>query len=232
MRVKAMKNRIWLVAFILPSFGSAAGYADGILILGGRDFFVGDAERRTESTLMPQFSFSWSPWLSSALSEDPILRGHSIQIKQSGIPSRELMETMMPSDTSYSVDVTDPNFLADGFKVNQTTGGLSFQFAPVSSTRDYIVNCSHAREWNNVSGCRLTVVYPYSTHVILKANISYIFAGGIALSDYAEHAEDIASRLIEVAACLDVTERAEEINAAEFLADNPRLEACEVLLPS
>uniref|UniRef100_UPI004047F059 hypothetical protein n=1 Tax=Yoonia sp. TaxID=2212373 RepID=UPI004047F059 len=212
-----MRNLIRLLAFIVPSFVSAEAYNDGILTLGGRDFFVGDTERLPESTLMPQFSFSWSPWLNSALSEDPILRGHSIQIKQSGIPSRELMETMMPSDTSYSVDVTDPNFLADGFKVNRTTGGLSFQFTPVSSMRDYIVNCSYAREWNNVSGCRLTVVYPYSTHVILKADISYIFAGGIALSDYAARAENIANRLIEVAACLDVTERADEIDAAEFL---------------
>tara|TARA_R110002072_G_scaffold130136_2_gene268941 strand:+ start:367 stop:1050 length:684 start_codon:yes stop_codon:yes gene_type:complete len=227
-----MKDIIWLLAFILPSFVSAEAYNDGILTLGGRDFFIGDTERRPESTLMPQFSFSWSPWLNSALSDDPILRGHSLRIQQTGIPSRELMDTMMPSDTIYSVVVTDPNFLADGFRVNQTTGGLSFQFTPVSSTLDYIVNCSLARAWNNVSGCRLTVVYPYSTHVILKADISYIFAGGIALSDYAERAEDIANRLIEVAVCLDVTERADEIDAAEFLAKNPRLEACEILLPS
>ena len=138
----------------------------------------------------------------------------------------------MPSGTHYSVVVTDPNFLADGFRVNQTTGGLSFRFTPINSELDYIVSCSHAREWNNVSGCGLTVVYPYSTHVILKADISYLFARGKALSDYAEHAEDIANRLIEVAVCLDVTERTDEIDAAEFLAENPRLEACKIHLPS
>lgn len=227
-----MRNTIQLLAFILPSFVSAEAYNDGILTLGGRDFFIGDTERRPESTLMPQFSFSWSPWLNSALSDDPILRGHSLRIQQTGVPSRELMETMMPSDTNFSVVVTDPNFLADGYRVNQTTGGLAFRIIPINSEFDYLVTCSLARKWNNVSGCGLTVVYPYSTHVILKADISYIFAGGIALSDYAERAEDIASRLIEVAVCLDVTERADEIDAVEFLAENPRLEACEILLPS
>lgn len=227
-----MRNIIRLLAFFVPSFVSAEAYKDGILTLGGRDFFIGDTDWRPESTLFPKFTFSWSPWLNSALSEDPILRGHSLRIQQTGVPSRELMESKIQSDTTYSVVVTDPNFLAGGFKVNRTTGGLSFQFTPVSSTRDYIVNCSHARDWNNVSGCGLTVVYPYSTHVILKADISYIFAGGIALSEYAARAENIGNRLIEVAACLDVTERADEIDAAEFLADNPRLEACEILLPS
>lgn len=227
-----MKNIIKLLAFILPSLVSAEAYNDGILTLGGRDFFIGDTDWRPESTLVPKFLFNWSPWLNSALSDDPILRGHSLRIQQTGIPSHELMDTMMPSDTNYSVVVTDPNFLADGFRVNRTTGGLSFQFTPVSSTLDYIVNCSHAPVWNNVSGCRLTVAYPYSTHVILSAEISYIFAGGIPLSDYAERSESIANRLIEVAVCLDVTERTDEIDATEFLAENPRLEACEVLLPS
>ncbi len=142
------------------------------------------------------------------------------------------METKMPSDTNFSVVVTDPNFLADGYRVNQTIGGLAFRVIPINSDFDYIVTCSLARKWNNVSGCGLTVVYPYSTHVILKANISYIFAGGVALSDYAQRAEGIANRLIEVAVCLDVTDRAEEINAAEFLSENPKLEACNIHLPS
>ena len=68
--------------------------------------------------------------------------------------------------------------------------------------------------------------------MIIKADISYIFTGGIALIGYAERAGDIANRLIEVAVCLDVTERAEEINAAEFLSENPKLEACNIHLPS
>lgn len=227
-----MKKIIHFLTFILPTLVSAEAYNNGILTLGGRDFFIGDTEWRPESTLVPKFLFSWSPWLNSALSDDPILRGHSLRIQQTGIPSHELMDTMMPSDTNYSVVVADPSFLADGFRVNRTTGGLSFQFTPVRSTLDYIVNCSHAPVWNNVSGCRLTVVYPYSTQVILSAEISYIFAGGIALSDYAERAEDIASRLIEVAVCLDVTERTAEIDAAELLWESPRLEACDIHLPS
>ena len=227
-----MKRIFHLLAFILPSLVSAEAYNDGILKLGGRDFFVGDTERLPESTLMSQFSFSWSPLLNSALFDDPILRGHSLRIQQTGVPSRELMETKMPSDTNFSVVVTDPNFLADGYRVNQTIGGLAFRVIPINSDFDYIVTCSLARKWNNVSGCGLTVVYPYSTHVILKANISYIFAGGVALSDYAQRAEGIANRLIEVAVCLDVTERAEEINAAEFLSENPKLEACNIHLPS
>lgn len=78
MAVLTMRNIIRLLAFFLPSLVSAEAYNDGVLTLGERDFYIGNTDWRPESTLIPQFSFNWSPWLNSALSDDPILRGHSL----------------------------------------------------------------------------------------------------------------------------------------------------------
>lgn len=191
---------------------SALPYDNGVVTVADREFYVGEVTQEY-TRLLDRFSedgtdntrvFVWrfSEQLKRIMAETPVLKGQGIEFLQTGMPADQL--------------INNPPWLeALGFEENQNSlhtsnnhavlsnGHSDFRLLPVNSDLTYSAFCVKSFEPGRLRICSLRVKYPYATHVAI---IAEDLNPGTLLEASVDF-EAIAREMIQIAVCIDITDR-------------------------
>ncbi len=215
--------------FVVPHFASALPHSDGIVFVGDRDFFVGELSQSYGEDAR-SFNFRHAAWLEVLLDNDPMLSDQDVRFLRAGVPASDLVGEV-PSQLRENERIEDdPLYMAQGHNVI-TFGNLDMDIFPRVSNINYSVVCTRGLDPGELNICDVRVAYPNGRFVLLTAR--KYFPG--QLSEISGNFEHIASRMVEIAICLDVTDKSDSerpTSEAELLEQNPNLSDCEILLSS
>ena len=210
-----------------PLFGGIT-YDDDIVVLSHRKFFVGATKRPYNDNY---FYFLQSIWLHDFKEADPLLAQWDIRFQWTGQNAEELLsyesKEVPAIDEAPVIHDLRGEVQVNGYDVDYG-GSTSFFFTPKNSTLDYKIRCSYTFAGDQLRLCDLAVVYPYDTHIMLRANRFF----PPPLDEIGDDFERIAQRLVDVAICLDVTEGISPDSLDSLLIEYPGLTGCEIDLPS
>lgn len=215
--------------FVTSNESSALPYHDGVVSVADREFFVGQLTDSFGDDAR-SFKFRHAPWLKAILDNDPMLSDQDVRFLRSGVPASELIGELPSQLRELERLEDDPLYMAEGHDVI-TFGNLDLDIYPTSSSVNYSVSCTRGFEKGELNICGVRVAYPYATNVVLTAR--KYFPG--RLPEISDDFERIAARMVEIAVCLDVTDRNDAerpISETELLEENPDLSDCSILLSS
>lgn len=221
-----MKNMLLVALMLMPCLASALPYEDGIVTVDDRKFFVGDLSWSfTEKA--NTFLFNQSPWLEEFLLSEPVLAEQEIKFLLSGIPAADLVGELPSYMRDAAILEDDPDYHVDDHEVF-SFGDVPLTVFPTNSRLNYSVSCTRGINKDQLNICRVLVVYPYATNVVLSAD--QFFPG--SLSEIGQNFEPIAARMIDIAICLDVTNEDVPKGFAEIAAAHPMLKGCTIQIAS
>lgn len=209
---------------------SALPHHDGVVFVGDRKFFVGDLTRSFGDDAR-SFDFRHALWLKTLLDNDPLLGDQGVRFLRSGVPATDLIGDVPTQMRSQERLEDDPLYMAEGHDV-VTFGNLDEYIYPKDSPIKYSVFCTRGGfNPGELNICDIDVAYPYGSNVVLTAR--KYFPG--KLPEISGKFEPVAARMIEIAVCLDVTDRTDDEpppSGTELLDRNPELSGCRILLSS
>ena len=209
---------------------SALPHHDGVVSVGDRKFFVGELTRSFGDDAR-SFDFRHAPWLKTLLDNDPLLEDQNVRFLRSGVPAPDLIGEVPTQMRAHERLEDDLLYMAEGHDV-VTFGNLDEYIYPKDSPIKYSVFCTRGGfNPGELNICSLRVAYPYGANVVLTAR--KYFPG--KLPEISGKFEPVAARMIEIAVCLDVTDRTDDDpppSGPELLDRNPQLSGCRILLSS
>ena len=215
---------------LAPHLATALPYKDGILVVGDREFFVGETANSYGESAW-SFNVRHAPWLEDLLDNDPVLFDQGIRFFRSGVPATELVGSAPLQLRENEKWEDDPIYMAAGYEI-VTFGDLDMDVYPLNSPINYSVSCTRGGpEPGDLSICDVRAAYPYGTNVVLISREYF----PDQMPEASRFFEVIASRMIEIAVCLDVTDQSEADrpkNEAEIFDENPDLSDCSILAVS
>ncbi|WP_458791934.1 hypothetical protein [Yoonia sp. MH D7] len=221
-----------LVAALMstPYVVSALPHKDGIVSVGNREFFVGELTKSFRDDSW-EFDFRFALPLKILLDNDPLLSDQSVKFFSSRVPATELVGEFPTEMGKLERLEDDPAYMADGHDI-VSFGYLDEYVYPKNSPIKYSVFCVRGGfNPGELNLCDIAVAYPYASNVLLTAR--KYFPG--KLPEISDNFEPIATRLIEIAVCLDVTDQSDaerRMRAAELLEQNSELADCKILIGS
>jgi hypothetical protein len=209
---------------------SALPHHDGVVFVGNREFFVGELTQSFGDDAR-SFDFRHAPWLKTLLDNDPLLGDQGVRFLRSGVPATDLIGEVPTQMRAQERLEDDPSYMAEEHDVI-TYGNLDEYIYPKDSSIKYSVFCTRGGlNPGELNICDIDAAYPYGANVVLTAR--KYFPG--KLPEISSNFEPIAARMIEIAVCLDVTDKADDEplpNERELLEQDPDLSDCRILLSS
>lgn len=212
-----------------PIHAFALPYNNGIVVVGDREFFVGELTDSLGASTQT-FNFRHAPWLEDILNNDPVLFNQGVRFLRTGVPALDLVGDVSSELREQDRLEDDPLYMAPGHDV-VVRGLRDMYIYPTNSSVNYSVFCTRSREPGELNLCSILVAYPYGTDVALTAR--RYFPG--QLPDVSRDFEAIALRMIEIAVCMDVTDQSNAdrpTSDVEVLENSPNMAECRILLSS
>lgn len=214
------------IAIVLPLATKAdpISYDDGVLTLDGRSFTFG--ELRRPLTDSPRLAYSQLSFLKLIQEVDPDFSGWSLHMQRSGIPARILVgelpngiEQRLPTEIT-----SEAEYRLDGY-VTYKVGRNRLFFFPSEGSLIFSVQCSIISDQGRNMFCELGVMYPHAENIVFRAR-TIVPVG--SLGDIGPEFEGVATRMVDIATCLDVTERPQAAAASEgsYPGRNPGFVDC------
>ncbi|MEM9583696.1 MAG: hypothetical protein AAGA08_11325 [Pseudomonadota bacterium] len=203
---------------------SSLPYENGVLTVDTREFFIG-APNRPVTPNLREWPLHYSDWLGEFVKADPVLSKYRISFFKTGVPAAELIEGFAHSDVKQTIVETDPAFQVPNTRTLRQGRGR-YLFYPESGNLKYSVRCGRNAQ-KRFDFCSIMVVYPYAKNVALIAK--RFFPGSLA--EIGHTFDDIARRMVEIAICLDVTEKPlsdRTHTSNDILAKAPTLSGCDI----
>jgi hypothetical protein len=227
---KSMLRFVLLSVFIAcAAMLNALPYDSGVVTVADREFYVGEVtpeytrllERFSEDGTDNSRVFVWrfSLELKRVVEQTPVLIGQGVEFLQTGIPAEQLINNPSRVRNGDFGVIADPLYASEDHLV-LSNGYSDFRLLPINSNLTYSAFCVEGIEDGQFRYCALTVKYPYATHVALTTE--EFFPGTLleASSDF----EEIARQMIQIAVCIDVTDRE--------LSPEERFDNCKIDLSS
>ena len=208
-----------MIRFILSStfiayaaMSNALPYDGGVVTVADREFYVGEVtpeytrllERFSDDGTDNSRKFVWrfSLELQQVVEQTPLLIGQGVEFLQTGIPAEQLINDLSGVGSRDFRVIPDPLYASEDHLVlsnDYTDLGL----LPKNSARTYGGRCVKSSTPGRLLICSLIVKYPYASHVALTTTDFFPGTLLVASADF----EEIARQMIQIAVCIDVTDR-------------------------
>ena len=221
-------SNLSLVAWIATAVSaSSLPFQDGVLTVDSRQFYIGTPVRPV-GTNERDWPFNDSDWLAEFIDADPVLSEYRIFLHQTGVPAIDLVKQRTVVGGVVPLLATDPRLQIHMLETYGEPGYL--QFYSLDSDIQYQVTCTGPPD-TGFRYCGIRVVYPLGQNISLVAK--RFFPG--TLDEIGVSFDGIARRMVEVALCLDVTNRSPDnwpSQPKDILNESPSLDDCEISLTS